>query len=145
MQFKFFALTFLAATATADNLSKYIDDFPPCALPCLAKSANNQGCNTTDFGCICTNKKPVLVELGGCMSDYCNTLLNGAAASKVSSLCKRWDKDPSPTEITAATSDLESKVAAASATVTPKNAAGALVPGLMMAGAAAAAAASWFI
>ncbi|KAI0377682.1 hypothetical protein F5Y04DRAFT_175059 [Hypomontagnella monticulosa] len=141
MQFKLLALSFLAALAVADNdnLSEIIDDFPDCSLPCFAQKADDSGCQTTDFNCVCHNQLEIAARMGGCVSDYCGTLDNFNVGARLGELCERWRDDPSTTEVAAATSAIASQVAAASATVKPKNAAGTFEPQMVMMGAAAAA------
>ncbi|KAI2630225.1 hypothetical protein GGS26DRAFT_102973 [Hypomontagnella submonticulosa] len=142
MQLKLLALSLLTALAAADNenLSEIVDDFPECSLPCFAQKADDSGCQTTDFSCVCNKQVEIAARMGGCLSDYCDTLDNFNVGARLGELCERWDDHPSPTEVAAATSALASQVTAASATVKPKNAAGGFEPQVVMAGAAAAAA-----
>ncbi|XXH02429.1 hypothetical protein Hte_008804 [Hypoxylon texense] len=142
MQFKLLAVSFFAALALADdnNLSSIVDAFPDCSLPCLAQKAEGEGCKISDFGCVCDNQLKIAAKMGTCLSDYCGTLQNFDAGGRLGELCERWDDHPSSTEVAAATSALASQVTAASATITPNAAAGSLEPGMIMMGAAAAAA-----
>lgn len=147
MQFKFFALSYLAAVAMADDhLNEIVDDFPDCSLPCLGQAVVNKGCNTTDIGCVCNRQLDVAVDMGDCVKDYCGVINNFNAGKQLGDLCERWDDHPSSTEIAAATSALASQVASASASVKPKkDAAGSLEAGLVMVGSVAVAAAALLV
>lgn len=78
MQLKLLALSLLTALAAADNenLSEIVDDFPECSLPCFAQKADDSGCQTTDFSCVCNKQVEIAARMGGCLSDYCDTLDN---------------------------------------------------------------------
>ncbi|KAI2469797.1 hypothetical protein F4781DRAFT_431013 [Annulohypoxylon bovei var. microspora] len=141
MQFKFLAVSLFAAAAVAENnLTELVNGFPDCSLPCFAQSVNAKGCGTTDLSCICGKQVDITVKLGGCLNKYCDSSDRKDVPDKLFDLCDRYNEKPSSTEVAAATSALASHVTAASATVTPKSGAGSLEPGMVMAGAVAAAA-----
>src|ERR1700712_3665173 len=84
MQFRLFVLASLATIAAADeNLSQIIDDFPSCALPCLSQKAQSQGCQVTDFNCICRNTVSIAAGVGICVGNACSG--DAAASASMSS------------------------------------------------------------
>ncbi|KAI1413159.1 hypothetical protein F5Y13DRAFT_161710 [Hypoxylon sp. FL1857] len=147
MQFKYLALSFLAAVAMADDdLSEIVDDFPDCSLPCLGQAVTDKGCSTSDIGCICNRQTDIAIKMGDCVKDYCGIINNFNSGKQLADLCNRWDDHPSSTEVAAATSALASEVASASATVKPKkDAAGSVEAGMVMVGSVAVAAAALLV
>lgn len=79
MQFKFFALSFLAGAAMADdNLTEIVDSFQACSLPCFAQKADGEGCKTSDIDCICDHKLAIVTKMGSCLADYCGDATNSS-------------------------------------------------------------------
>ncbi|ORY60818.1 uncharacterized protein BCR38DRAFT_47488 [Pseudomassariella vexata] len=70
MLFKTIALSLFAAVAAAQNstLTSLVSQLPECASTCFSSSASTAGCATTDFDCLCGDKKQAFINaIGPCL------------------------------------------------------------------------------
>ncbi|KAI1157992.1 hypothetical protein F5B18DRAFT_642809 [Nemania serpens] len=127
MQYKTVALSLFAAVAAAQNstsLPDLVSQLPPCAIPCFQRGAEDAGCSTTDFQCLCgTGKSSFITGAGLCIASSCDSDALNSAASLAGQICTDVANNPDPSEVASASAIVTSALGAASPTSSPDSAA----------------------
>jgi hypothetical protein len=87
MQLVALTIAAVAAIVAAESLSDAIGEFPSCSLGCLNDNIKDEGCQLTDFNCICNDQVKLAVKLGTCtgvkctgssssFGEFCSTMAN---------------------------------------------------------------------
>ncbi|KAI1385802.1 uncharacterized protein F4822DRAFT_414190 [Hypoxylon trugodes] len=144
MQFTTAALSLFVAVAAAQNstLPDLVSQLPTCAAGCLNSSAQSAGCATTDFACLCGDKRESFISsITGCIA-----LSSGCSGDDISKLqtlapeiCQAESANPDPAAVASASGIVASAVGTATPTSTPNAAAGSEI-GMGLMGVAALAA-----
>ncbi|KAK8104956.1 hypothetical protein PG999_008315 [Apiospora kogelbergensis] len=117
MRFSILSVALLSAAAGGvfadDSLDKIVEKMPGCAVSCYADACNKSGCSPEDFKCVCNSLVRLPARMGNCLGK--NSCTNYNAQDSLENVCSRMDKNPSATEVSAASS----VVAHAIATATP--------------------------
>ncbi|KAK7926564.1 hypothetical protein PG985_003562 [Apiospora marii] len=127
MHFNIVSVALLSAAAVGvlaeDNLEQIVEKMPGCAMSCYADAASKSGCDPEDFKCVCNSLLRLPARMGNCLSRNDCTEYN--ASDSLGDICKRMDKSPSSTEVSAASSVVAQAVATATPTETGQSVAGA--------------------
>lgn len=75
MQFKTIALASflgLAAAASDSDVSSLAAQLPSCSTSCLDDAASSQGCDSTDYTCLCENMDAISKNATSCLTSSCS-------------------------------------------------------------------------
>ncbi|KAI1770201.1 hypothetical protein F4818DRAFT_433789 [Hypoxylon cercidicola] len=144
MRFTTLSLTFFAAIAAAQNstLPDLVSQLPPCAASCLSSSAQDVGCATTDFTCLCGDKRQDFINsIGPCIlfQSSCSGDEQSDLTTLAPEICNAATSNPDPSAVASASNIITSAVATATPSATPDAAARPEI-GMGLLGAAALAA-----
>ncbi|XXH01486.1 hypothetical protein Hte_007846 [Hypoxylon texense] len=144
MQFTAITLSLFAAVVAAQNstLPDLVSQLPPCAASCLSSSAQDVGCATTDFTCLCGDKRQDFINsIGPCilLRSSCSGDEQSELTTLAPEICDAATSNPDPSAVASASNIITSAVGTATPTATPDAAARPEI-GMGLVGAAALAA-----
>ncbi|KAK6853989.1 hypothetical protein PG995_010801 [Apiospora arundinis] len=117
MRFSILSVTLLSAALGGngvladDSLDKIVQKMPGCAVSCYADACSQSGCSPEDFKCVCNSLFRLPTRMGTCLSRNDCTSYN--AKDSLGDMCGRMEKNPSNTEVSAASSVVAQAVATA--------------------------------
>ncbi|KAI6086314.1 hypothetical protein F4821DRAFT_238485 [Hypoxylon rubiginosum] len=144
MRFSTISVSLFAAVAAAQNstLPDLVSQLPSCAAGCLSSSASDVGCATTDFTCLCGDKRQDFINsIGPCifLQASCSSDDQTKLTTLAPEICDAATSNPDPSAVASASNIITSAIGTATPTSTPDAAARPEI-GMGLLGAAALAA-----
>ncbi|CRK04481.1 hypothetical protein BN1723_014666 [Verticillium longisporum] len=99
----------------SDTLPGLVDQLPRCAVSCLVSAADDIGCSSTDFACLCRSGTDLATSIGPCvlLSSGCGSSDARLAAEVAPQICNRINNNPPAGEVASASAIVAGAVATA--------------------------------